>query len=215
MELDSASRIEIALIRVGDQLAFAGERFAIVIVGGAALNLLGIVERATSDVDILAFATGASEQLERTLLEPPESLPSALLRASRAVARDTGLDPDWLNTGPALQWRQGLPPGLASRTRWFHYGPPDVPEMGLDVGIASRFDLIFFKLYAAVDHANTRSVHYHDLLALAPTDDELIAAADWVRPQNASPEFHVILDDVVAHVRRQLRQGREKRPHDR
>jgi hypothetical protein len=26
-----------------------------------------------------------------------------------------------------------------------------------------------------------------------------------VRPQNASPEFHVILDDVVAHVRRQLR----------
>jgi hypothetical protein len=68
MELDSASRIEIALIRVGDQLAFAGERFAIVIVGGAALNLLGIVERATSDVDILAFATDATEQLERTLL---------------------------------------------------------------------------------------------------------------------------------------------------
>jgi hypothetical protein len=73
-------------------------------------------------------------------------------------------------------------------------------------GLVSRYDLILFKLYATVDHASPRSVHYKDLLALAPTDEELETAADWARPQNVSPEFHAILDEVVTHVRRELTQ---------
>jgi hypothetical protein len=88
---------------------------------------------------------------------------------------------------------------------WRHYGPREAPQAGLDVGLISRHDLILLKVYAAADHATTRSVHYSDLLALAPTDEELSAATAWIRPQNASPEFHVILDELVAHVGRQLR----------
>jgi hypothetical protein len=63
-----------------------------------------------------------------------------LVRAIRLVAEDMRLAPDWLNTGPALQWRTGLPPGLAGRIQWRRYGS------ALDVGIAGRYDLIFFKL---------------------------------------------------------------------
>ena len=205
MDLDSAAVIEIALTRVGEQLAFEGDRYAVIVLGGAALNLLGIVDRATSDVDILAFADQAHGVREPLLRIPPSPMPAALDRAIADVGRDMALDPHWMNTAPALQWKQGLPPGLASRVSWRHYGPAGAPDVGLDVGLVSRHDLIFFKLYAAADDASPRSVHFKDLLALTPSDEELDAAAAWVRPQNASPEFHEILDQVSAHVRRQLR----------
>lgn len=186
-----------ALQRVAELLAFAGEHYAVVVIGGAALNLLGIVDRPTADVDVLAFH-------EQGLRPPPEPLPAPLTRAITTVARDLGLDDRWMNSGPALQWRQGLPDDLESRVLWRHYGPEQTPDLGLDVGLVSRRDLIFFKLYAAADHATPRSVHYKDLIALAPTSQELSAAADWVRPQNASPIFHVIIDQLVDHVREQL-----------
>src|SRR5215208_8393439 len=204
MELQSAGDIRAALARVAEQLAIDGERYAVVILGGAALNLLGIVQRSTSDVDILAFAVGFPGARNPALREPPQPIPLALSRAIAAVARDMGLDPHWMNTGPSLQWQQGLLSGLAARVTWQHFGPAGAPGVGLDVGVVSRADLIFFKLYAAADDATTRSVHYKDLLALAPTAEELDAAAAWVRPQNASPEFHEILDQLMVHVRRQL-----------
>jgi hypothetical protein len=203
MDLNSGAIIELALERLAERLAFAGDHYAVVVLGGAALNLLGIVERATSDVDLIAFGVSGQEgRLE--VREPPAPLPEPLARAIATVARDMDLDTGWMNTGPALQWKQGLPPGLAGRLQWVHYGPADAPTLGLDVGLVSRYDLVFFKLYAAADHATTRSVHYKDLLALVPTNDELRAAAEWVRPQNASPAFHDILDQLVDHVRRQI-----------
>lgn len=172
------------------------------ILGGAALNLLGIVERTTDDVDILAFATprsdGAPEQ--GTMRAPPEPMPEPLTRAARTVARDLGLDPHWLNTGPALQWRTGLPPGLEARVQWRRYS-------ALWVGVVHRYDLIHFKLFAAADSTGPRSVHYQDLLALRPSAAELDAAAVWVRTQDASPAFSDTLDLVVTHVRTDLGHG--------
>jgi len=107
-----------------------------------------------------------------------------------------------MNTGPALQWRQGLPPGLAGRVHWRFYG--DVSAGGLWVGLVDRYDLLFFKLYAAADSTEPGSVHYRDLLALAPTTDALVAAAAWVRQQDAAAAFHDVLDRVVARVRHDL-----------
>jgi hypothetical protein len=184
---------------VGELLAAEGYAYAVTILGGAALNLLGIVARTTADVDILAFATpGAGTAPDpATLREPPEPMPEPLARAARSVARDLGLDPHWLNTGPALQWRTGLPPGLERRVHWRRYD-------ALWVGVVDRYDLVFFKLFAATDSAGPRSVHYQDLLALRPSAAELDAAAAWVRTQDASPEFADILQRVVAHVRTDL-----------
>lgn len=193
MDLTGSSEIEQALQRVGQLLAYEGHSYAIVVLGGAALNLLGIVQRPTSDVDILAFARpepGRPQQLR----QPPEPMPEALRRAIREVARDMRLEEDWLNIGPALQWRAGLPPGLADRVHWRQYD-------ALNVGLVDRYDLIFFKLFAAADSPGSHSVHYRDLLALGPTADELEAAAEWVRTQDAAPEFAQVLEKVLSHAR--------------
>lgn len=115
--------------------------------------------------------------------------------AAAAVASDLGLDPDWLNTGPASQWRTGLPPGLDHRLSWRDFG-------GLVVGLVARFDLIHFKLYAAADDTGPGSVHFQDLLAFGPTDEELKLAARWVKEQDPSPELPAILSKVIEHVRR-------------
>jgi hypothetical protein len=52
---DSADPILEAL---GEQLAARGERFELVVIGGSALLALGLVERATRDVDIVALRSG-------------------------------------------------------------------------------------------------------------------------------------------------------------
>lgn len=181
-----------ALNLVGELLQARGVRLHIVIVGGAAVNLLGLVSRATTDVDVLAFARGEGSSL--TLRPPDEPLPVDLVRAVATVAGDLGLDPEWLNAKSALQWRTGLPPGLAARVHWRDYG-------GLVVGLADRYDLIFFKLYAAVDAAGPSSVHFQDLVALGPSDEELSAAADWVRSQDPSAVVAETLTRVIRHVR--------------
>jgi len=134
MEFTGKSDIDRALQGVGEILASEGQAFAIVVTGGAALNLLGIVERSTTDVDILAFAqVGAGPA--RELRRPPEPLPEQLLHAARAVARDMDLGEDWLNAGPSLQWLAGLPPGLEQRVRWREYS-------ALTVGVVDREDFI-------------------------------------------------------------------------
>lgn len=199
MALTSPGDIDKALGLVGELLAAEGHEYAITILGGAALNLLGILERTTTDVDILAFATPRANAVPDpdTLRAPPEPIPEPLARAAATVARDLELDPGWLNTGPALQWRAGLPPGMERRVEWRQYGV-------LWVGVVARYDLTFFKLFAAADSSGPRSVHYQDLLALRPSSVELDQAADWVRMQDASPAFAGILDQVIHHVREDL-----------
>jgi hypothetical protein len=197
--LDDSSAIRLALQRVGELLAADGEPIAVVLIGGAALNLLHIIERPTIDVDILAFARsedGAAPRAE-SIQPPPEPMPERLRLAAAQVARDLGLPSDWLNTGPALQWRAGLPPGLPARVQWHRFA-------GLWVGLVDRRDLIFFKLFAAADAVGPRSVHYQDLLRLRPTAAELADAATWVATQDAAVAFARVLARVVAHCRTDL-----------
>lgn len=196
MTLTNAAMTETALRRVGELLAAEGEEAAIVVIGGAAMNLLGFVDRATRDVDILAF--GVREASGIRIIPPPSPLPRALMRAASDVARDLELAPDWLNTGPALQWRQGLPPGLEEHVTWRRYA-------GLRVGIVARFDLICFKLYASADQFGPESPHVTDLLALKPSHGELLAAATWVASQDPSPGFAEALAKVVDYVLHQPR----------
>src|SRR5260370_32050623 len=97
-----------ALRAVAGLLARRGQSAAIVVVGGTALNLLQIVERATRDVDVIATATPRSDG-PPTAVRPPEPLPRVLTDAISTVARDLSLPSDWLNTVVAAPWRTGLP----------------------------------------------------------------------------------------------------------
>jgi len=131
-------------------------------------------------------------------LQPPDPLPDALREAIASVARDRGLIERWMNTAVADQWRFGLPEGLAERVHWRAYG-------ALRVGLVDRRDLVLFKLYASADQTGPDNVHVRDLLALRPTEAELLAAGEWVRSQDPSPEFHAVLARAMAHVSNALR----------
>lgn len=187
------SDIERAFDALGELLIAEGTEFGIVVLGGAALNLLGIVERTTRDVDVLAITSSTLDD-GLPLLTPPEPLPEPLKRAIDRVARDFRLPEDWVDTTMGLQLQTGLPPGLERRIHWRRYG-------GLVVGLVDRYDLIYFKLYAAADSGGPSSVHYQDLIALRPGSIELQEAATWVRKQDPSAGFSIILEQVMERLR--------------
>jgi hypothetical protein len=181
--------IERALRAVGELLAADGQEERIVVVGGAALVLLGVVQRGTRDVDVIALGRAHASAVE---LVAPEPIPAALLDAIARVARDLGLPPEWMNMMVASQWRTGLPPRFDEGMTWRRFG-------GLHVGLPSRFAFVCLKLYAAADQTGPGSRHFHDLSALAPTAAELEEARAWIGTQD--PTIDHIVAKVVAHVR--------------
>lgn len=177
-----------ALEALGAHLEVAGSSIGVLIVGGAALALRGWVPRTTHDVDILAMADqpGVHAQLK------PPVFPEVLELAVARVARDFGLPQHWFNAEVGMQWHSGMPATVNQDVEWHRYG-------GLTVGLAGRQTLITLKLYAAADQG-PRSVHAQDLIALAPTDEELADARQWVIQQDALEEYAQIVDGVILHV---------------
>jgi hypothetical protein len=181
MEITDAT-IGLLFGALAEQLHALGSRIEIVVIGGSALTALGLVKRATRDVDILAIADNG----ELRLAEP---LPQALLTARAAVAADFGLAENWLNAGPTDLLKWGLPEGFMSRVVTRPYGS------ALVVHFASRLDQIHFKLFALVDQGGGR--HETDLRALGPTPEELTAAARWSVTQDPSPGYRSVLVDAL------------------
>ncbi|HEY8648339.1 MAG TPA: DUF6036 family nucleotidyltransferase [Candidatus Limnocylindria bacterium] len=167
-------RLREALGVLGEVLADRGQRFEIVVVGGAALALLGVVRRTTRDVDILGARSGDR-------LVPFHKLPADLAIAVRDVAGILELAENWLNAGPASLVDLGLPDGFVARLVPLELG-------GLVLHLAGHDDLIAFKLYAAADDG-PRSKHFSDLKALDPNPDQLRSAARWARTHDTSPAF--------------------------
>lgn len=149
----------------------------LVICGGSALIMTGMIARTTRDVDIVAL-------MRHGVLSDPEPLPASLLQAIHEVAEDLRLKNDWLNNGPSHGegglFRMGLPAGFAGRLSSHPYGPR------LTVHFIDRFDQIHFKLYASADRGG---YHITDLLALKPQPDELEAAARWTMTHDVSEGF--------------------------
>ncbi len=125
-------------------------------------------------------------------VEPIDPIPDWLVVAAEKVGRDLDLPAGWLNNGPTSQLKTGLPDGFASRLVRRDYGP------FLAVSFAGRYDQIHFKLYATIDHSGDRGgYHVQDLAALAPTENELTAAANWVLTQDVSLPFRALLKDFL------------------
>jgi len=185
--------IERALTALGEQLSAESVELRIVVVGGAALNLLGIVRRTTRDEDVIALATSGPSGMQ---LQNPDPLPEALTRGIRIVARDLQIPPDWMNSAVAGQWQTGLPAAMEQRLTWRQFG-------ALWVGLAGRADLVALKVYAAADQPGPDSRHMQDLFALAPSEAELAGAATWIETQD--PTIGPIVAKVMDHVRAHLR----------
>jgi hypothetical protein len=138
MEAIGRAQLNIVLTALGELLQARGERYDVVVVGGSNLMLRGLVTRPTTrDVDILGEWT-------KDGVSPMGSIPEPLRLAVVDVARAYGLASDWVNLGPASLLDLGLPDGFASRVERHDYG-------GFVVYLAGRFDMVCFKLYAAVD----------------------------------------------------------------
>jgi len=176
------NRLEVALTRLGETLAFRNQAVSVLVIGGSGLLLLGTVTRATYDVDIVAVVDGSK-------LSRAQPLPLGLANAARDVAQAFGLDPNWLNPGPKRLLDFGLPEGCLKRSELRRYG-------SLEVHVASRFDQIHFKLYAAVDQG-PRSKHAADRRTLGPSRSDLIAAARWCRTHDPSIGFRGSLGDAL------------------
>jgi hypothetical protein len=178
----TAETLDTILGALEEQLRALGKQQEIVVIGGSALTALGLVRRATRDVDLVAIAEGGQ-------LLPASPLPAALREARDRVARDFDLDPNWLNAGPTDLLKWGLPEGFMNRVVTRRYGD------ALTVHFASRFDQIHFKLFAMVDQAGGR--HETDLRALHPSKPELIAAARWSMTQDPSPGYRMVLREAL------------------
>src|SRR4051812_41450619 len=113
-------------------LAERSLRLDAVVIGGAALNLLGVVSRPTKDCDILHPEI------------PPEIASAA--RAFAAARRRAGdiLQDDWLNNGPASLAKQ-LPDDWRARLQ------PAFMGKALFLKSLGRDDLLRAKLFALCD----------------------------------------------------------------
>lgn len=180
------TQLETALRALGTLLGARGLHFEVVLIGGGNLILRGLVTRPTTkDLDLLGEWTSDG-------IRPMRPMPEPLRIAVVDVARTYGLASDWVNLGPESLLDLGLPDGFAERLERHDYG-------GLVTWLAARFDMVCFKLYAAVDQG-PRSRHDQDLRELQPNRDELLSAARWTRTHDSSPGFRSLLVDALGQL---------------
>lgn len=185
-----AEDIKNYLSALSEQLELNGRGdVALVVVGGAALSVLGLSQRTTRDIDTMAFLVVSPGKNQKSLVKA--EFDDRFEKAAAAVARDYGLPEDWINSGPADQFDTGLPGGFRDRLIPVRYGG------SLIVYYCSRLDLIHLKLYAAVD---VRGRHLDDLKGLNPQPDEVELAARWCLSQDVSEPFRRLLESVLEEL---------------
>lgn len=185
LEIANSDQVTQLLYALAEQLAFAGQHYELVVVGGSALLAMGIISRPTKDIDVLGF-------VEADSIAKADPFPRELVAARDRVSRDFGLPRDWLNPGPAGLVDLGLPEGFLDRVETRSLGP------GLNVHFATRLDQIHLKLYALVDQGPGK--HEQDLKALKPTDSELIRAGRWARTHDPSIGFREMLEEALGYL---------------
>ena len=175
--------LEEGLAELGALLARETKSADLVLIGAGALLLLGEIARSTADLDAVARFDNGTLRASRPF---PDFLVAAIRRVGAALdlphlPRD---DKDWLNSGPSHLTTLGLPDGFEERLLIRHYDT-------LTIRIASRYDLIAFKFFAATDaqRANRRVIDRADLQALKPTADEIRHALSWCARVDGRMEF--------------------------
>jgi len=189
--LNDQKDVDDILTALGEQLEqTTDETIELLVCGGSALNVVGLVQRTTKDVDVLAYIN--RNKKGEIFFIKAEPLNPALIEAAKKVARDFNLPETWLNAGPASAVDFGLPDGLMTRVVTRQYKPK------LIVHFLGRYDQIHLKLYAVVDQGAGK--HLDDLIALTPTSDELENAARWSMTHDVSAGFKQSITDVLTYL---------------
>ena len=185
------ANLDKALTLLAGRLDLAqSEPVRLIVCGGSALIAMGLRQRTTRDMDVVAMMNATHE------LVSPDPLPDFLLTAAEQVARDLGLFEGWLNNGPSRGegglFQMGLPIGFVGRLTEKKYGPR------LAVHFIGRLDQIHFKLYAAADQRD--GTHLNDLKALHPSAAELETAARWAMTHDVSEGFKMVLKELLTQL---------------
>ncbi len=151
--------------------------FEAVVIGGAALCLLGVITRETRDCDILS----------------PE-IPTSVMNAASDFAKTmNGIESTWLNNGPSSLLKN-LPNDWSTRTESLFKGE------SLTLHTLGRSDLLKTKLFALCD----RDIDLSDCIALKPSRVELLASIAWVKVQDGNTKWPDRVDLVFAHLAKRL-----------
>ena len=160
-----------------------GESFSAVVIGGAALNVMSIIQRETIDVDCL---------------EP--AIPETILVAASEFRKSFpqfGLIEKWINNGPESLLKE-LEAGWRSRTVEIYRGK------ALHFSSLGRLDLIKTKLFAYCD----RDTDLQDCIALKPTEAELNDCIAWVSYRDANPMWPKNVKIHFERLRKHLGYGK-------
>ena len=165
-------------------LAARALKLEAVVIGGAALALLGVITRETRDCDVMV------PELAPEILDAARAF-AAEVRTKGEVLRD-----DWLNNGPA-DVAKTLPRG------WEHRLQDAFAGKALVLRTLGRADLLKTKLFALCDRGQDIS----DCIALAPTADELHQTLPWLRDQDANAMWPAHVEATLADLGRRLGHG--------
>jgi Nucleotidyltransferase of unknown function (DUF6036) len=159
-------------------------RLDAVVLGGAALSLLGVITRATEDCDVM-----------HPMIPPAVAAAAQAFASERSAAGDP-LASDWFNNGPASLARV-LPPGWEDRVQ------PLFAGAALVLRCLGRVDLLRSKLFALCD----RALDLADCIAMAPTAGELAEVVGWLEVQDANPEWPAHVRATLEDLARRLGHG--------
>jgi hypothetical protein len=143
-------------------LAERGLHFQSIIIGGAALIVMGLVNRLTKDIDCLDPVI-------------PDEIKLAALNF-RLDNPQLHLWENWLNNGP-ISLTNDLPEDWVNRTISLYEGK------ALVLRTLGRLDLLETKLFALCD----RQQDIGDCIALSPTAVELDQCLEWLYERDGNP----------------------------
>jgi hypothetical protein len=152
---------------VGRGLSFDGT-----IIGGAALIIMGTINRATRDVDCLA---------------PP--IPEEIKEAAADFAKATpalGLARDWFNNGPESLARD-LPAGWEERCVPLYQGK------ALALKTLGRMDTLRAKIFSFVDRVQDLA----DCVALRPKREELHEIVPWLKDRDGNEDWPAYVEKQI------------------
>lgn len=158
-----------------------GQKFEAIVIGGAALSILGIITRETRDVDVLHPGI------------PKDILDSSIEFARIMKIQETTLKENWLNAGPE-SLRNYLRPDWQNRVVHLFEGS------AIFLQTLGRSDFIGTKVLAFCDRGFDRE----DCLNMKPTKDELLEILPWVQAYDANPGWPVYVEERVKELAKGL-----------
>ncbi len=158
--------------------------FSAVAIGGTALAILGVISRETRDCDIL------DPEIPENVRKLAEEFAAEQTRVGNLLRED------WLNNGPASLIKN-LPDGWRNRLI------PLFSGKSLKLSTLGRPDLLRTKFFALCDRGTDRQ----DCLALKPSVEEIRESIEWVKYQDANPQWPKHVEEALTSLAKELGYG--------